>query len=154
MPAYTITVNKQQKTVSADADTPLLWILRDELGLTGTKFGCGKGYCGACTVHLDDKAIRACTVPVSSVTKGKITTVEGLCTDQLHPVQKAWIELDLPQCGYCQPGQIMAAAALLSKNPNPTGSDINTAMSGNLCRCGTYMRIRQAIKLAAHKIRS
>lgn len=150
MPLYSITVNNQKFEVNADADTPLLWVLRDELDLKGTKFGCGKAQCGACTVHLNGNAVRSCSIPVASV-KGKITTIEGLSTDGSHPVQQAWMEMDVPQCGYCQVGQIMTASALLSKKPNPTDADIDTAMSGNICRCGTYTRIRKAVKLAAKK---
>ena len=150
MPTYSITVNNQVRQVEADADTPLLWVLRDELELKGTKFGCGKALCGACTVHLNGNAVRSCSLPISSV-KGKVTTIEGLSTDALHPVQQAWMEMDVPQCGYCQAGQVMSAAALLSKKANPSDSDIDSAMSGNICRCGTYTRIRKAVKLAAQK---
>ena len=151
MTNYTLNVNNKKVSVDVDPDTPLLWVLRDELELKGTKFGCGKALCGACTVHLNGNAVRSCSIPVSSATKGKITTIEGLSKDGDHPLQQAWIENDVPQCGYCQVGQIMSAAALLSKKENPTDEDINTAMSGNLCRCGTYTRIREAIKLAAKK---
>ncbi len=151
MANYSLTINNQTVTVDVDADTPLLWVLRDELDLKGTKYGCGKALCGACTVHLNGNAVRSCSVPVSSATKGKITTIEGLSQDGSHPLQRAWVELDVPQCGYCQVGQIMSAAALLSKKENPTDKDIDSAMSGNLCRCGTYVRIREAIKLAAKK---
>ncbi|MEP2670194.1 MAG: (2Fe-2S)-binding protein [Cyclobacteriaceae bacterium] len=154
MPSYTLTINNDQKVVEVDSDTPLLWVLRDELALTGTKFGCGKALCGACTVHFNGKAIRACTLAVSSAVGGEITTIEGLSGDALHPVQKAWIELDVPQCGYCQSGQIMTAAELLSTNPNPSDREIDQAMAGNICRCGTYGRIRSAIKLAAEKLKS
>jgi isoquinoline 1-oxidoreductase subunit alpha len=150
MASYTLTINNQTFTVDASPDTPLLWVLRDELELKGTKFGCGKAQCGACTVHLNGAAVRSCSLPISAV-KGKITTIEGLSGDGTHALQKAWVELDVPQCGYCQAGQIMSAAALLAKKPNPTDSDIDTAMSGNLCRCGTYTRIRKAIHLAAQK---
>lgn len=138
----------------ADTQTPLLWVLRDHAGLLGTKFGCGGGYCGACTVHLDGKPVRSCSVPVSAATSMKITTIEGLAPadDVLHPLQQAWIEHDVPQCGYCQAGQIMSAAALLSKNSNPSDADIDAAMNGNLCRCATYIRIRRAIRTAATKI--
>jgi isoquinoline 1-oxidoreductase subunit alpha len=150
MALFSLVINNQKHDVNADADTPLLWVLRDELDLKGTKFGCGKAQCGACTVHLNGQAVRSCSIPVSSV-KGKITTIEGLSKDGSHPVQLAWMEMDVPQCGYCQVGQIMTASALLAKKPNPTDADIDTAMSGNICRCGTYTRIRKAIKLAAKK---
>jgi isoquinoline 1-oxidoreductase subunit alpha len=150
MPLYSLTINNQKFEVNADADTPLLWVLRDELDLKGTKFGCGKAQCGACTVHLNGNAVRSCSIPVASV-KGKVTTIEGLSGDGTHPVQQAWMEIDVPQCGYCQVGQIMTASALLAKKPNPTDADIDTAMSGNICRCGTYTRIRKAVKLAAQK---
>jgi isoquinoline 1-oxidoreductase alpha subunit len=150
MPLYSITVNNQVRQVEADADTPLLWVLRDELELKGTKFGCGKALCGACTVHLNGNAVRSCSLPISSI-KGKITTIEGLASATLHPVQQAWMEMDVPQCGYCQAGQVMSAAALLNKKSNPTDTDIDAAMSGNICRCGTYTRIRKAVKLAAQK---
>lgn len=150
MPLYSLTINNQKFEVNADADTPLLWVLRDELDLKGTKFGCGKAQCGACTVHLNGNAVRSCSIPVASV-KGKVTTIEGLSKDGSHPVQQAWMEIDVPQCGYCQVGQIMTASALLAKNPNPTDADIDTTMSGNICRCGTYTRIRKAVKLAAQK---
>ena len=150
MASYTLTINNQSFTVDASPDTPLLWVLRDELELKGTKFGCGKAQCGACTVHLNGTAVRSCSLPVSAV-KGKITTIEGLSQDGSHPLQKAWVELDVPQCGYCQAGQIMSASALLAKKPKPTDADIDTAMSGNICRCGTYSRIKKAIHLAAEK---
>jgi isoquinoline 1-oxidoreductase subunit alpha len=151
MASYTLTVNNQKCTVEASPETPLLWILRDELELKGTKFGCGKAQCGACTVHLNGNAVRSCSLPVSAATNGKITTIEGLSSDGSHPVQQAWMSIDVPQCGYCQAGQIMSAAALLSKKANPTDADIDAAMSGNLCRCGTYTRIKKAIKEAATK---
>lgn len=150
MPLYSLTINNEKLEVNADADTPLLWVLRDELDLKGTKFGCGKAQCGACTVHLNGAAVRSCSIPVASV-KGKVTTIEGLSKDGSHPVQQAWMEMDVPQCGYCQVGQIMTASALLAKKPNPTDADIDSAMSGNICRCGTYTRIRKAVKLAAQK---
>jgi isoquinoline 1-oxidoreductase alpha subunit len=150
MANFTLNINNQQVIVNVDADTPLLWVLRDELELKGAKFGCGKAQCGACTVHLNGNAVRSCVLPVSSV-KGKVVTIEGLSPDGSHPLQKAWIDVDAPQCGYCQAGQIMSAAALLAKKKNPSDSDIDTAMSGNLCRCGTYTRIRKAIHLAAEK---
>ena len=149
MVSISLTVNGTRRSVQAGPDTPLLWVLRDTLGLTGTKFGCGKALCGACTVHLDGDAIRSCVTPISSVEGKSVTTIEGLSPDNSHPVQRAWIEEDVPQCGYCQPGQIMAAAALLRHTPHPTDDEINSAMSGNLCRCGTYQRIRSAIHRAA-----
>jgi isoquinoline 1-oxidoreductase alpha subunit len=149
MAAYQINVNGKSVSVDADPDTPLLWILRDQLGLTGTKFGCGWGLCGSCTVHLDGEATRSCRLPVSSVGGARVVTIEGLSSDRSHPIQKAWIAIDVPQCGYCQSGQIMSAAALWSKNSKPTDAQIDEAMGGNLCRCGTYQRIREAIKSAA-----
>lgn len=152
MPSYTLTVNNVRKTISVDSDTPLLWVLRDELGLTGTKYGCGQGLCGSCTVQHKGNAIRSCTITVASALEGNITTIEGLSIDQNHPVQQAWMELDVPQCGYCQSGQIISAVTLLSKNPHPTAEEINAAMAGNICRCGTYPRIRKAIQLAANKL--
>jgi isoquinoline 1-oxidoreductase alpha subunit len=145
----TLTVNGRARTVNVDPETPLLWVLRDELRLTGTKYGCGEGQCGACTVHVDGAAIRSCVTPVSSVARQKITTIEGLSPDGRHPVQRAWIEEDVPQCGYCQPGQIMTAASLLAFKSKPTDAEIDDAMSGNICRCGTYPRIRKAIHRAA-----
>jgi len=144
-----ITVNNQVVNVDAEADTPLLWVLRDHLGMTGTKFGCGMALCGACTVHIDGAATRSCVLPLSAVAGKSITTIEGLSPDRGHPVQRAWLEIDVPQCGYCQSGQIMAAAALLKTNSRPTDQDIDAAMSGNICRCGTYPRIRKAIHRAA-----
>ena len=146
-----ITLNVNGRDVQADVepDTPLLWTLRDGLGLTGTTFGCGMAQCGACTVHLDGAPIRSCVTPVSAVGAKKITTIEGLSADGSHPVQQAWVAEQVPQCGYCQSGQIMSAAALLAKNPNPSDADIDKAMSGNICRCGTYQRIRKAIHTAA-----
>ena len=144
-----LNVNGKSVEVDVDPETPLLWVLRDTLGLTGTKFGCGMALCGACTVHLDGEPIRSCQVPVSAVGDKPVTTIEGLSTDRSHPVQKAWIELDVPQCGYCQSGQIMSATALLAKKPRPSDADIDAAMSGNICRCGTYQRIRAAIRRAA-----
>ena len=151
MPPIALSVNGATATVDVAPDTPLLWVLRDTLGLTGTKYGCGISQCGACTVHLDGVATRTCVLPVSQVGTQKITTIEGLAPskDKLHPVQAAWIAEDVPQCGYCQSGQIMAAAALLAKNAKPSDADIDSAMSGNLCRCGTYQRIRRAIHRAA-----
>jgi aerobic-type carbon monoxide dehydrogenase small subunit (CoxS/CutS family) len=148
MSKFNLHINGQSHTVDVADDTPLLWVLRDHLDLVGTKFGCGIGQCGACTVHLDGVATRACLTPVSTATSAKITTIEGLSTDGSHPLQKAWCELDVAQCGYCQAGQIMTAAALLTKNPNPTDADVNDAMAGNLCRCATYHRIRQGIHRA------
>jgi isoquinoline 1-oxidoreductase alpha subunit len=147
-------VNDQVLEADATPDTPLLWVLRDYLNLTGTKFGCGKALCGACTVHVDGEPVRSCSLPVGEVGDAAITTIEGLgytvgVESGMHPVQRAWRELDVPQCGYCQSGQIMSAAALLAKKPNPSDADIDNAMSGNLCRCGTYIRIRAAIKQAA-----
>jgi aerobic-type carbon monoxide dehydrogenase small subunit (CoxS/CutS family) len=144
-----LNVNNQVRTVDVPPDTPLLWVLRDVLDLKGAKYGCGIGVCGACTVLVGGKAVRSCMTHVGSVGAEAITTIEGLSTDATHPVQQAWEEIDVPQCGYCQAGQIMAAAALLSHTPHPTDADIDTAMSGNLCRCGTYPRIRQAIHQAA-----
>ena len=139
-------VNGKNQTVDVAPDTPLLWVLRDTLGMTGTKFGCGKALCGACTVHLNGMAIRSCQTPIGSVAGQKVTTIEGL---GMNKVQQAWVALDVPQCGYCQPGQIMSATALLAMNKNPSDADIDAAMSGNICRCGTYPRIRAAIKAAA-----
>jgi len=143
-------VNGQTLDVDAAPDTPLLWVLRDHLNMTGTKYGCGMALCGACTVHVDGQATRSCVLPLRAVEGRSITTIEGLSRDRSHPVQKAWLEIDVPQCGYCQSGQIMAAAALLGSNPHPSDTEIDAAMSGNLCRCGTYVRIRQAIHRAAH----
>jgi isoquinoline 1-oxidoreductase alpha subunit len=142
-------VNGQTLNVDAAPDTPLLWVLRDHLAMTGTKFGCGMALCGACTVHIDGQATRSCVLPLQAVEGRAITTIEGLSPDRSHAVQKAWLEIDVPQCGYCQSGQIMSAAALLAANPHPTDADIDAAMAGNLCRCGTYTRIRQAIHRAA-----
>ena len=149
-----LTLNGQAKEIDVADDTPLLWVLRDTLGLTGTKFGCGIAICGACTVHIDGQPARACVTPISAVAGKAITSIEGISSDRSHPVQKAWIELEVPQCGYCQSGQIMAATALLSKNPNPSDADIDAAMSGNICRCGTYPRIRKAIHRAAEMSKS
>ena len=149
MPAYTLTINGEERDVDVTNDTPLLWVLRDHLDLPGTKFGCGIAQCGACTVHVDGRPVRSCSYPVSSVGNSEVTTIEGLSEDGDHPVQQAWLEHDVPQCGYCQAGQIMSAAALLNSNPNPSDADIDSAMNGNLCRCGTYLRIKRAIKTAA-----
>jgi isoquinoline 1-oxidoreductase subunit alpha len=148
-PMFKLNVNGKDTDVDVDTDTPLLWVLRDTLGLTGTKFGCGAALCGACTVHLDGAPTRSCVTPVSVIGARRITTIEGLSRDRSHPVQKAWMEIDVPQCGYCQSGQIMSAAALLAQNAAPTDADIDAAMSGNICRCGTYQRIRAAIHRAA-----
>jgi isoquinoline 1-oxidoreductase subunit alpha len=147
--SFKLTVNGKSHTVDVPADTPLLWVIRDVLNLKGTKYGCGIGQCRACTVHLDGKAVPSCLTPVSAAAKGSITTLEGLSTDGTHPVQVAWQEIDVPQCGYCQAGQMMSAAALLAKTPKPTDKDIDSAMNGNLCRCGTYLRIRAAVHKAA-----
>jgi len=145
----TLNVNGRSIEVDVDPQTPLLWVLRDTVGLTGTKYGCGMALCGACTVHLDGEPIRSCVTPVSAIGDQKITTIEGLSKDRSHPVQQAWMEIDVPQCGYCQSGQIISAAALLAKTPKPTDADIDAAMAGNICRCGTYQRIRAAIHRAA-----
>lgn len=151
MSIYIIQVNGHSSEVDVDPATPLLWVLRDHLGLLGTKFGCGIGQCGACTIHVDGSPTRACLMSVSAVAATKITTIEGLSADGRHPVQKAWCEVDVAQCGYCQAGQLMSAAALLAAKPSPTDDDIDDAMAGNLCRCGTYTRIRAAIHKAAAK---
>ena len=145
----TLNVNNKNYNVDVDPETPLLWVLRDTLGLAGTKYGCGIAQCGACTVHLNGQAARSCVTRVSSVAGKKVVTIEGLSEKGEHPLQKAWIELDVPQCGYCQGGQIMSAAVLIRENKNPTEKDIDNAMAGNICRCGTYLRIRKAIQLAA-----
>lgn len=149
MAQYTINVNGQNRQVDVDSDTPLLWVLRDSLGLVGTKYGCGIAQCGSCTIHVNGKAFRSCVLPVAAVGDKKITTIEGLSADGSHPVQQAWIEHDVPQCGYCQAGQIMSAAALLSENKSPSDDQIAEAMNGNICRCGTYTRIKAAVKTAA-----
>ncbi|MEO8433003.1 MAG: (2Fe-2S)-binding protein [Acidobacteriota bacterium] len=149
MARYALTVNGRRRTIEAEPDTPLLWVLRDELGLTGTKYGCGVGQCGACTVHLDGVAMRSCVVAISSLGAQRVTTIEALSPGGDHPVQRAWIDEDVPQCGYCQAGQIMMAASLLAHSPKPSDAEIDQAMSGNLCRCGTYPRIRRAIHRAA-----
>jgi isoquinoline 1-oxidoreductase alpha subunit len=147
--SFTLTVNGVDKKVDVDPDMPLLWVLRDVLGLTGTKFGCGEALCGACTVHVNGEPVRACVTPVRRAGGAKITTIEGLSPDGNHPLQKAWVDLAVPQCGYCQTGQIMTAAALLAKKPRPTDAEIDASLAGNLCRCGTYTRIRAAIRKAA-----
>ena len=149
MPTFTLTVNGEQHQVDVAADTPMLWVLRDHLKLLGTKFGCGIAQCGSCTIHLDGIAVRSCSLPVSGVGERAVTTIEGLSADGSHPVQEAWLEHDVPQCGYCQAGQIMTAAALLAQNDAPSDEEIDRAMQGNLCRCGTYLRIKAAIKTAA-----
>jgi len=152
MTSYNLKINGKAVSVTADEDTPLLWVLRDELNLVGTKFGCGIAQCGACTVHLDGTAIRSCSIPISSLEDANITTIEGLADDKLHPVQEAWKELDVPQCGYCQSGQIMTATSFLSQHPNPNNKEIRNAMNGNLCRCASYNRIEKAVALAAKKM--
>jgi len=149
MAQYTLFVNGETKTVEVDPSTPMLWVLRDHLDLVGTKFGCGIAQCGACTIHLNGTAVRSCQLPVSAVGNGEVITIEGLSENGDHPVQLAWIKQDVPQCGYCQAGQIMTATALLKQNPNPTDEEIDSAMAGNLCRCGTYVRIKKAVKDAA-----
>ena len=151
--AISFNLNGSTVSVQAEPDTPLLWVIRDEVGLTGTKFGCGAALCGACTVHLNGSPIRSCQTPVSAVAGKNVATVESLSADNSHPLQKAWIKHQVPQCGYCQSGQLMSATALLAKNKNPSDADIDAAMSGNLCRCGTYNRIRAAIKDAAAEMR-
>jgi isoquinoline 1-oxidoreductase subunit alpha len=152
MPTYTLSINGKQHTVEADAKMPLLWVIRDLVGLTGTKYGCGIAQCGSCTVHMNGTPVRSCTTLVSSAVNKEIVTIEGLSENSDHVVQQAWIEEQVPQCGYCQSGQIMAAAALLKKNPTPSDRDIDIAMQGHICRCGTYPRIRKAIKTAASKL--
>ncbi|WP_341224942.1 (2Fe-2S)-binding protein [uncultured Arcticibacterium sp.] len=149
MAKFSLNINGKTKKVDLDPATPMLWVLRDHLNMPGTKFGCGIAQCGACTVHFDGTAVRSCQLPVSAVGKAEITTIEGLSEDASHPVQEAWIEHDVAQCGYCQSGQIMSAAALLRSNPNPSDDDIDNSMSGNICRCGTYLRIKEAIKTAS-----
>ena len=146
MAKYSLKINGKAQQVDADPSTPMLWVLRDHLNMPGTKFGCGMAQCGACTIHLDGNATRSCVLPVSAIGKSSITTIEGLSENGTHPVQKAWLEHDVAQCGYCQGGQIMSATALLKNNPNPSDEDIDAAMSGNICRCGTYLRIKEAIK--------
>jgi isoquinoline 1-oxidoreductase alpha subunit len=149
MPTYTLKINGKSQTVETDSDTPLLWVLRDHIELVGTKYSCGIGQCGACTVHVNGRAAKSCMLQVSQLQGMEITTIEGLSENGTHPVQEAWKEIDVPQCGYCQSGQIMTAAALLENNPNPSDEDIDAAMNGNICRCGTYVRIKQAIKTAS-----
>jgi isoquinoline 1-oxidoreductase subunit alpha len=149
MAQYTIKINGKSHQVDADPDTPMLWVLRDHLNLLGTKYGCGIGQCGACTIHVDGVATKSCLLPISTVGKNPITTIEGLSEKYDHPVQKAWLEHDVPQCGYCQSGQMMNAASLLKENPHPSDEEIEVAMHGNICRCGTYTRIKAAIKTAA-----
>ena len=151
MAAINLIVNGKKQTVNVEPATPVLWVLRDHLDLVGTKYGCGVAQCGACTIHLDGVAVRSCMLPISAVGNKEITTIEGLSKNGEHPLQKAWIEHDVPQCGYCQAGQIMSAAALLTKNPKPTDAEIESAMNGNICRCGTYLRIKEAIKTASTK---
>ena len=151
--ATSFTLNGKKVSANSEPDTPLLWVIRDEIGLTGTKFGCGAQLCGACTVHLDGVAIRSCQTPLSAAAGKKVATIESLSKDNSHPLQKAWLAHDVPQCGYCQSGQLMSAAALLAKNKNPSDADIDAAMSGNICRCGTYNRMRAAIKDAAAEMR-
>jgi isoquinoline 1-oxidoreductase alpha subunit len=153
MATYKLLINKRSYEADVEADTPLLWVLRDQLGLVGTKYGCGIAQCGACTVHLNGNAVRSCSLPVSAIGTKEITTIEGLSATGDHPVQQAWNEVDVAQCGYCQAGQIMSAAALLKKNPKPSAEEIDTAMNGNICRCGTYHRIREAVVLASNKLK-
>ncbi len=149
MPTYTLKINGKSRSVEVSADTPLLWVLRDHLDMVGTKYGCGIGQCGSCTVHIDGNATRSCQLQVSQLNGQEITTIEGLSEDGLHPVQKAWKEVDVPQCGYCQAGQIMTASAFLDKNPNPSEEEIKNAMHGNICRCAAYNRIQKAVAIAA-----
>ena len=152
MAIFNLNINGTSKQVDVDPSTPMLWVLRDHLDLVGTKFGCGFAQCGACTIHLDGNAVRSCQLPVSAIQDAKITTIEGLSENGDHPVQQAWMEHDVPQCGYCQAGQIMTAAALLQQNPNPSEEEIENAMNGNICRCGTYTRIKAAVKTASQKL--
>lgn len=149
MASFALNINGKTQEVEVDPTTPMLWVLRDHFKLVGTKYGCGIAQCGACTVHLGDNAVRSCQLPVSAVGEQSITTIEGLSENGDHPVQKAWLEVDVPQCGYCQAGQIMSASALLKRNPNPSDTEIESAMDGNICRCGTYTRIKKAVKMAA-----
>ncbi len=153
MAQFKLQINGRSHEVDVDADTPLLWVLRDHLGLVGTKYGCGIAQCGACTVHVNGKATRSCMLPVSAVSENAITTIEGLSEKGDHPVQLAWDEVDVPQCGYCQAGQIMTASALLAENPKPSAEEIDDAMNGNICRCGTYHRIREAVVVASNKMK-
>lgn len=153
MAKYSLNVNGKNLEADVDADTPILWVLRDHLGLTGTKFGCGIAQCGSCTIHLNGVAVRSCNLPISAAAKARITTIEGLSANGDHPVQLAWQEVDVAQCGYCQAGQIMTAAALLAKTPKPTSAQIDDAMHPNLCRCGTYHRIREAVVVASNKMK-
>src|SRR5688572_26201355 len=153
MAKISLNINGKKHEVDVDPKTPLLWVLRDHLDLVGTKYGCGMAQCGACTVHLDGNAVRSCVMPISTVSNKKIVTIEGLSKDGDHPVQEAWLKHDVAQCGYCQAGQIMSASSLLKKNPNPTDEEIATAMNGNICRCATYVRIREAVKTAAVSLR-
>ena len=150
MAIFNLTINGSEHSIDVDPTTPMLWVLRDHIKLVGTKYGCGIAQCGACTVHLGDNAVRSCQLPVSAVGEQKITTIEGLSEHGNHPVQKAWLEIDVPQCGYCQAGQIMSASALLKRNPNPSDEEIESAMNGNICRCGTYVRIKKAIKMTGN----
>ena len=150
MAAFSLKINGTSQEVDVDPSTPMLWVLRDHLHMVGTKYGCGIAQCGACTIHLGDNAVRSCQLPVSSVGDQEITTIEGLSENGDHPVQEAWLEVDVPQCGYCQAGQIMTASALLKRNPNPSDTEIENAMNGNICRCGTYTRIKKAVKMAAN----
>jgi isoquinoline 1-oxidoreductase alpha subunit len=152
MPTYQLTVNGQQRTLEVAEDTPLLWVLRDHLQLPGTKYGCGVGQCGACTIHLNGVAVRSCSTPISSLNGRAITTIEGLSANSDHPLQKAWDEVDVPQCGYCQAGQIMTAAALLKRNPKPSMQQIENTLHGNICRCGAYHRIKEAVMEASKKM--
>jgi isoquinoline 1-oxidoreductase alpha subunit len=152
MATYTVNVNGENRKIEVDADTPMLWVLRDNLNLVGTKYGCGMAQCGACTIHVDGAAVRSCVLPIANVGNKKITTIEGLSEDGNHPLQKAWIEHDVPQCGYCQAGQIMNAAAFLKENPKPTDEEIVENMNGNICRCGTYTRIKAAVKTASENL--
>lgn len=152
MAIFNLNINGTSKQVDVDTNTPVLWVLRDQLDLVGTKFGCGIAQCGACTIHLDGNAVRSCQLPVSATEGASITTIEGLSENGDHPVQKAWMEHDVPQCGYCQAGQIMTAAALLQQNPTPSDEDIENAMDGNICRCGTYLRIKAAVKTASQNL--
>lgn len=154
MATFSLNVNGKKQAVDVDPATPVLWVLRDHLNLVGTKFGCGIAQCGACTIHIDGVAVRSCSLPVSTVGEKAITTIEGLSEKGDHPVQKAWLEHDVPQCGYCQAGQIMSAAALLKENPTPTDAQIETAMNGNICRCGTYVRIKAAVKTASKNLKA